>query len=62
MHRKVALNDNVSLTKQQWYELDPCEFDEYRMYHGKVVAPHGTTATSVMKTTDPVAEFKRGIK
>ena len=32
------------------------------MYHGKVVAPHGTTATSAMKTTDPVAEFKRGIK
>ena len=41
IHHKFVLNNNRALTKEQWYELDPVEFDEYCTLQGKVFASHG---------------------
>ena len=51
IHRKVALNDNASLTKEQWYELEQDEFNEYRMYQGKV-ATTAVRPTAIKVSTE----------
>ena len=62
VHHKVALNNGQRLTKEQWYGLEQDEFDDYRMNHGKVTTTPTVMTTSTTKTTDPVTEFKKGIK